>query len=185
MCNINFIAFEVRSVDTQLPRLANRLRLLVWIGIVMLIILPSLVWLDPDVKSRWPGDNLEWTPLDRIIAASLSLPPMLMAAFGLGRLLAFCRSVREGRVFTEEAADSLRGFGKAVIAAALLLPLSRLAVWAYIGSLPIKAAFWGRLVFGQVALTSGVGLAVGLALIVFGAILREATRIADENASFL
>lgn len=171
-------------MNAPLYRLTGRLRVLVWLGIVLLVILPALPWLDPDVGRRWP-QSAEWPAGDRLIAWAISAAPMLVIAVGLGQLLAFCRRVREGRLFTEAAVGPLRRFGWTIIAASLFFPVSRIALWSFAGVAPGAAALWGRFVFGQLLLTTGVGLVIGLALLVFAAILREASGIAEENASFI
>lgn len=170
---------------SHLPRLAARLRLLVWLGIVMLAAMPALVWLASDLAPRWGQATALWTGGDRLIALLLTAPPYWMAALGLAQFLGFCRTVAAEAVFTPAAAESLRRFGWALIAAALLLPPSRLGLWAYIGfEAVVEASAWGRVNIGQIILSSGIGLVIGLAVLVFAGILREATRLADENASF-
>lgn len=172
-------------MTSRLPALARRLRVLVWLGIVLLVAAPGLNWLDPALAERAPHFAGVWTVADRLAAWAIAAPPMLVVAVGLGQLLPFCRRVEEERVFTHAAADCIRRFGWAVIAAAVLFPLSRLAIGHYLGGDPTSAVAWWRLAGGQALMATAVGLALGLALLVFGAILREATRLAEENASFL
>ena len=170
---------------SQILRLASRLRTLVWLGIAMLIVMPSLAWFDPDLASRWPQSDFEWTWKNRLAAWALSAPPTLAVAIGLGQLLRFCGRVREQRAFTEAAATALRRFGWAIIVGACILPASRLGLWLYVGAVPTAAGTWTRFLFGQTLLAASIGLTIGLALLVFAALLREATRIAEENASFV
>lgn len=170
---------------TDLPRLATRLRLLVWLGIILLVTMPALVWLASDLAPRWGQVTADWTWGDRLIAFLLTAPPYWVAALGLAQFLGFCRTVAAAAVFTPAAVKSLRRFGGALIAAALLLPPSRLGLWVYIGfEAGTEASAWGRVNIGQIVLSSGIGLVIGLAVLVFASILREATRLADENASF-
>lgn len=170
---------------SHLARLAGRMQLLVWIGITLLGLIPVTVWFDPDLTVRWGQLTVTWTVADRLIALALTLPPYVMAALGLAQLLHFCRAAQQDRVFTISAARSLRRFGWALIAAALLLPVSRVSVWFFIGFETLATApGWGRINIGQIALSSGIGLVLGLVLLAFGSILHEATRLAEENASF-
>lgn len=165
-------------------RLADLLVLAGGLGMLLLVTVPTLAWLDP-----LPGD---WQPLlprmprqdlsaaQRFWAWAMALPPYLAVAAGLGQLLVFCRRYVGQRMFTTAAATALRRFGLWLIFASLLLPLSRLGLSLLVAELGL-AGPRGIIAFMFTAL----GLTFGLVIVLFAAILREAARLAEENAGFV
>jgi hypothetical protein len=166
--------------------LAHLLRVLVWIAAVLLILIPTLVWLSP----AWQG-VLQYQPgmvaradragTPRLLLVAALMPPYLSAAWGLFQLSGFCTRLSRGEHFSRAAATSLRRFGISLVLAAALLPPSRILARALtqwetttqplLGVTPILAVLFG--------------VVLGLIAVVFAALLEQATRLAEENARFV
>lgn len=167
-------------MTARLMRLACGLRATVWLGIALLLVVPTLGWFEPSagigLMPRLRPAELD--PATKWLAFVLAMPPYLVVALGLGQLDLFCRRIRDARLFTAAAAATLRRFGLSLLLASALLPLSRAAVWLAVAdtglplpTLPILAAAMGAL--------------FGLLLVLFAGVLGESARLADENASFV
>jgi hypothetical protein len=171
-------------------RLAVILRVLTWIGAVLVVLMPTLMWAGPHdgiEAARGPllpilraGDTSQ-----RLAALALFLPPYLIVAWGLIQLSGFCGRLTRGEHFSRAAASALKRFGWSLIGAAALLPLSRVIVWAYV----MDGTGWHDLLHAALRtmplLASALGLLLGSIVIVFASILKQATEIAEENARFV
>ncbi|MGQ3074939.1 MAG: DUF2975 domain-containing protein [Ferrovibrionaceae bacterium] len=168
----------------RLLRLGRLLSLLGWLGIVLLIAVPSANWLLPLRPAESAIHHLSL--LDRALAWMIVAPPYLVVASGLGQLLAFCRRIREHKLFHAAAVRALNRFGWSLIAASALVPVSRVALGLLFASPIDPIDFGSRYIFGAFPLLAvAVGMTFGFVLVLFAAILDEAVRLAEENASFL
>ncbi|MGE0715017.1 MAG: DUF2975 domain-containing protein [Alphaproteobacteria bacterium] len=161
---------------------ARLLVLLAWLGIALLLLLPTLSWLEP---SALPVAGRGTHPIaTRLAAWAAAMPPFIVLALGLGMLARFCRRLDARRPFTPAAAAALRAFGWSLIAASLLLLPSRLAVAAVLADDPLVS---GVTAFAAPAplLAVTLGTIFGLVFVLFAALLTEATRLAEENESFV
>jgi len=164
---------------------ARLLRVFVWIGIVLLLLVPVARWYLPELTN---GGALAREPLTqlggahRLAGLALEYPPFLILAFGLGQLLGFCRKLSGRVVFSEAAATALRNFGWSLIAAAIALPASRFLLWLY-SSVAADGAV--SVLTPGLLLPFAIGVVFGLVFVVFAAVLSEASAIAEENASIL
>ena len=167
-------------MNPRLARLAALLRTLVWIAIMLLLLLPSLNWFGARL-----GVAAEMGLRDRAVAWALAIPPFAVVALGLSQLLGFCRRLRDRGVFTATAATALGRMGAALMAGSALLPLSRAALGLYTRppGLSVHDAIIGRA--ATLLEMAFIGVMLGLVFVAFAAVLREATRLAEENASFV
>jgi DUF2975 family protein len=170
--------------------LALLLRGLTWVGAVLVLLMPSLMWLAPHAGTLGARNILLVPPLDagdgsRPLLLAIVLPPYLVVAWGLVQLSGFCDRLARGDHLSRAAAIALKRFGWSLIASAALLPISRFALCAYLLS-PVSG--W-ELVHGLVrplpVLAMALGLILGLIMIVFAAILEQATALAEESARFV
>lgn len=174
-------------MTTRLFRLASILRRVLWAAILLVVLAPSLGWLVPDIARGLPAMLLGGADLPaahRLIGLAIAMPPFLVVAFGLAQLQAFCRRVGDRRMFSRAAATALRRLGWALLAASLLLPLSRIGLWWLLGggAAPQSLGDWMMLL---PALVVAIGVTFGLVFILFAAVLDEAARLAEENAGFV
>jgi len=163
------------------------LRILLWVGIALLLLTPSINWLLP--MEPLGAGMAERPPLSmsgRLLAWFIAAPPYLAGALGLGQMLSFSNRFRLQRVFTAEAALLLQRFGWCLIAASITFPLSRLLLGMFLGlginGLPTQ--FLPLIGLGGI-LPAAIGFTIGLIFVQFAGILRQAAVIAEENAGFV
>lgn len=168
----------------RLRRLVRLMRVLVWLGMALLVCLPTLAWIDPGLMpGAGAGGTRTGLPTgQRLIGWALTLPPFLVLAWGLAQLATFCRDIEGPRRFTTAAAAALHRFGLALVAAGLALPASRLLVAMALdgGAVDLRPLAGTAVLLGL-----ALGLLFGLVFVVFAALLREATELADENEAFV
>jgi len=163
------------------------LRILLWVGIALLLLTPSINWLPPmDQVSAGLAERPNLSLSDRLLAWLIAMPPYLAGALGLGQMLSFSNRFRLQRVFTTEAALLLQRFGWCLIAAAITFPLSRFLLGMYLGlginGLPTQ--FLPLIGLGGI-LPAAIALTIGLIFVLFAGILRQAVAMAEENAGFV
>ncbi|SMF33023.1 Protein of unknown function [Tistlia consotensis] len=156
-----------------------------------MIALPLLLtgaWLAlPELKRTWPPFAILPIPAEpepglMVAGWLVLLLPLVVLLWGVHRLRRLFLHYAQGEVFSVDAALCLSGFARAVLVWALLQPLANGAAGAILtlGNPPGQRAL---------ALSLGTGelgaLAIGLVLLVIGRVMREASRLADENASFV
>jgi len=181
-------------VNVRLRSLARRARVCIWLAVLLLLALPTLTWLSPELlspvlESRRGLANAarDLSPFLRAVGWLVTLPPFLVAAWGLAQFLAFCRLAEEGRVFTAAVAQAIRRMGAALIAASVLLPLSRVALRAT-GVVEASGVLGGgpALLGGAAPLLPiAVGVALGCVFLALGAVMTEAVRLSEENERFV
>lgn len=175
-------------MSPRLSRQARLLQVLTILGMALLLLMPALIWAEPGIgrpAAGWRGalEGLAWP--DRLAGWALGLPPFLAAAIGLGQLHGFCRSLARREVFSAAAARALGRFGWCLIAAAIALPCSRLAVIWHVSPPGTSAGGMLALLGALPVLALLMGIIMGLVFVIFAAILDEATRLAEENAGFV
>lgn len=159
---------------SRLSRLASLLQALVWFAILLLVLMPSAAWLLGLTAS---ARGMDQPLIERVVIWAIAMPPYLLVAFGLTQLAAFCRGIRTQRFFTLEAMKGLQRFGWSLLAASLFyLPSRLMPVW-----LGLTDVALGPLPF----LAPTLGVIFGLVFVAFANVLSEASRLADENASFV
>ena len=156
----------------QMDSLAARLRLLTWLAALLVLAVPLLT-----------ARGAAGATAVQAAALAASLPPFLLVAWGMLQLSGFCRHLAEGDHFSLSAAQALRRFGRALVAAAVLLvPCRVVALLLELGSGWMGSAQLWR---PGTLLAAALGAVIGLIVIVFARILEEAAELAEENASFL
>ena len=169
-------------------RLSRVMAALCLVAMVAMPLLLALAWaLLPSLRPGWPPyATLPIPPepaRELVIAGFLVLlVPLAVLLWGVERLRRLFRRYEAGDVFSPQAARCLAGFAQAVLLWALLQPLaSALAgMILTLGNPPGQRAL---------ALSVGTGepgaVAIALVLLVVARVLREASRVAEENASFV
>ncbi|NWH07972.1 MAG: DUF2975 domain-containing protein [Alphaproteobacteria bacterium] len=172
---------QEKAARSRLLGWIRLLRLLVWIGIALLLLTPAATWLG---GFSYAGEVAKGLSLGgRFLAYAYAAPPFLFVAAGLAQLLVFCREAKDARVFAEPATRAIRRLGYALLAASAAMPLARLLLWTLIVQPPEAPQF--KVITFSIVLAIAVSATFGLVCIVFAAILKEASALAEENASFL
>jgi hypothetical protein len=173
----------------RLARLSNVMAWVTTVGIVLIVVLTTAAFFIPEwtrnlllAKLGQPGASLPITPLTRALAAAVVAVPVGVMLYGLFAVRALFREFAEGRVFTVQAARHLQTFGASVLAQALLGPLTAtaLSLAMSLGNPPGQRAITVAL-----SINDYFALVVGGALFAVATMMREAARLADENASFV
>jgi hypothetical protein len=173
----------------SIKRLALFLRALAWLGALLVMVRPFIGWSgasgllggisDPAVTAVFAG------PLPaRILPTVLLLPPYLSIAWGLAQLARFCACLAREEHFTRVAARSLARVGWSIVAAALLLPLTRLIALSLIDGMSFAAVVHATLRLATI-LPITMGLIFGTIIIIFSALLDKSVQLQDENSSFV
>jgi hypothetical protein len=167
-------------------RIARWVRALTLLAGVVLVSLPLAFWLEPEVLanalSAMPRPASPLTPTTRFVAAAALLPLVAMVLFGLQQLWKLFDGYARGQVFTEMAAMRLRRLGIVMMLVCLVKPLT--------GAVMSVILSWHNPP-GQRALTLGlssddyVSLLSGAVLLAIASVMREAARLAQENAEFV
>lgn len=128
------------------------------------------------------GHAVQVDAASRTLAAAGHLPSLLLALLALWQLWRLFGCYQRGEVFSLRAVHHLQRLAQAVVAMAPVLPLSR--------SLVVLGLTWQNPP-GQRILSFHIGsdhylqLLLGLALLAMAMVMREAQRVADENAGFV
>jgi hypothetical protein len=178
------------SAATQSPvRLVLLSRVMVWlagIGIILVIVLTTLALALSDwtrnLRLGQTGAALSLTPGSRLLAGAIVAVPVGVMVFGLWHVRALFREFAAGHVFTESAARHLQIFGATVLAQAPLGPLTSIALTV---GLTIANPPGQRMLAVSFSIHDYFALIVGGVLFAAASVMREAARLADENASFV
>ncbi|MFY7864542.1 DUF2975 domain-containing protein [Roseateles sp.] len=173
----------------RIRRLAWWVRLLCLLAAVGLLVGTALFWSQPDwlssvAKSRW---NLSEATMNldtrsRLLGWSFSWLPNLVVLFALWQIWALFGYYRRSEFFSSDPALHLRRLGGTLIVLTVTQPLS--------ATLSVLALTLGNPT-GQRWLYLGLGtdqylsLFLGLAILVIGIVMEEASRMAQENAEFI
>jgi len=176
----------------RLARLARLSQAMMWVttvGIGLIVVLTVLGFLIPDwtrnallARLGQVGTALPLTPAARLVAAAIFAVPVGVMLWGLWQVRALFRDFAEGRVFTENAARHLQMFGVAVLAQAPLGPLTATLLAL---ALSLANSQGERLLLITFSLNDYFALIIGGVLVAVATVMREAARLAEENAGFV
>jgi hypothetical protein len=128
------------------------------------------------------GQGLTLSPDHVIAAAAITAVPVGVLLFGLGQVRALFLKFADGQVFTPASARLLRNFAGSVLAQAILGPLSSTALML---AFTLDNPPGSRQLAITLSSNDYVALIVGGVLLAVSWVMVEATRIAEENASFV
>ena len=173
----------------RLSRLARTMQVVTTVGIVLFVVLMTLCFVIPDwtrnlllARLGHVGAQLPVTPEARAVAAAVLLLPVGLMIYGLLAVRALFGEFATGRVFTEGAARHLQVFGFSVLAQAPLGPLTSVVLSLAVSMMNESGQRMGALSF---SLHDYFALIVGGVLLAIATVMREAARLADENATFV
>ncbi|KPF95789.1 hypothetical protein IP86_18055 [Rhodopseudomonas sp. AAP120] len=173
----------------KLVRLSRAMQWVTTVGIVLIVALIGAAFLVPswtrNLLLTKLGDIGTRLPLDagnQALAAVIIAVPVAVMLWGLINVRALFGEFARGQVFTATAGTYLQRFGIAVLAQGALGPITAtaLALALSLGNPPGQ-----RLLVLTFSSNDYVSVIVGGVLIAVAAVMREATRLADENASFV
>lgn len=178
------------------PTGANRLvrmsRAMEWVttaGIVLIIALMGAALVIPPwtrnlllAKLGEAGARLPLEPIHQAMATLILAVPVIVMIWGLWHVRLLFREFAQGHVFTDSAARHLQQFGISVLAQGPLGPLVATAIGLALsfGNPPGQ-----RMLVLTFSVNDYLAVIVGGVLVAVAAAMREAARLADENASFV
>lgn len=182
-------ASETRLDVSRLHRLSRRMEWVTSVGVVLIVggialtaAIPS--WCRNLLLARLgeTGARLPLGASDQLMAGLIVALPVGVMIWGLVHVRALFREFADGMVFTSNAAHHLQRFGVSVLAQGVLGPLSAtlLALALSFGNPPGE-----RYLVLTLSINDYFAIIVGGVLVAVAAALREAARLADENASFI
>ncbi|RED31949.1 hypothetical protein BJ123_11339 [Rhodopseudomonas thermotolerans] len=173
----------------RLVRLSRAMGWVTTVGIVLIVALVGAAFVVPswarNLLLAKLGDIGNRLPLDagnQALAAIIIAVPIAVMLWGLLNVRALFGEFARGQVFTATAATHLQRFGIAVLAQGALGPITAtaLALALSLGNPPGQ-----RMLVLTLSSNDYVSVIVGGVLIAVATVMREATRLADENASFV
>jgi len=179
----------VSSTQHRFVRLSRMMMWLATIGIVLVIGLTLLGVIFSDWTRNFLLARLGQTgaalPIDaqgRAITAAIVAVPVGVMAWGLWHVRELFAEFAAGRVFTASAARHLQMFGASVLAQAPLGPLISVALTV---ALTLNQPPGQRMLAVAFSIHDYFALIVGGVLFAAASVMREAARIAEENAGFV
>ena len=177
------------SPPGQFVPLARTMMCLTTFGIVLIIGLSVLGFMIPDwtrnallARLGQTAAALPLTPVTQAIAAAIAAVPIAIMVWGLWHVRALFAEFAAGRVFTPAAARHLQMFGASVLAQAPLGPLISAALTV---ALTLNQPPGQRMLAVAFSIHDYFALIVGGVLFAAATVMREAARIAEENAGFV
>ena len=163
--------------------------MLTTLGMVLIAAAMIAVFLIPDwtrnlllARLGQAGQGLSLSPGHLITAAAITAVPVGVLLFGLWQVRALFLKFADGQVFTLASARLLRDFAGSVLAQAVLGPLSSTALML---AFTLNNPPGNRQLVITLSSQDYLALIVGGVLLAVSWVMVEATRIADENASFV
>jgi len=173
----------------RLARLSRTMEIVTGVGILLVIVLGALAFVIPDwtrnlllARLGQMGGALPITPAARLAAAAVVAVPLAVMLYGLWAVRSLFREFAHGHVFTERAVQHLQTFAVTVLAQAPLGPLTAAGLSIALSLVNPGAEPLHAITF---ALHDYFALIVGGVLFAAARVMREAARLADENASFV
>lgn len=175
--------------SNRLRRFSKAMAMLTTLGMLLIAVAMILVFLIPDwtrnlllARLGQAGHDLSLSPGRLIAAAAITAVPVGVLLFGLWQVRALFLNFANGHVFTLASARRLRDFAGAVLAQAILGPISSTALML---AFTLNNPPGSRQLVISLSVHDYLALIVGGVLLAVAWVMVEATRIADENASFV
>lgn len=173
----------------KLVRLSRAMQWVTTIGIVLIVVLIGTAFVVPNwtrnlmlAKLGEIGTRLPLDAGNQAVAAIIIAVPVAVMLWGLVNVRSLFGEFVHGRVFTASTATYLQRFGVAVLAQGALGPITATALAL---ALSLNNPPGQRLLVLTFSSNDYVSVIVGGVLIAVAAVMREASRLADENASFV
>jgi hypothetical protein len=181
-----------RSDLADTERLTRMSRAMEWVtaaGMVLIVAGMVLVAIIPDwsrnlllARLGETGTRLPLGPSEQAIAALIVAIPVGVMIWGLWHVRALFRDFAQGRVFTGTAARHLQRFGVSVLLQGPLGPLTATALGL---ALSLGNPPGQRYLVLTLSINDYFALIIGGVLVAVAAAMREAARLAEDNAGFV
>ncbi len=173
----------------RLRRFSRTMAVVTTVGMVLITVAMILVFFIPDwtrsfllARLGLAGAGLLLTPGRLIAGAAVTSIPIGVLLYGLWQARGLFQDFARGEVFTLESARRLRDFAASVLAQAILGPLSSTGLLL---AFTLSNPPGNRQLGVALSVNDYVALIVGGVLLAVAWVMVEATRIADEHASFV
>jgi len=173
----------------RLTRLSRVMEVVTLVGMVLIGTLTALIFIIPEwtrnlvlAKLGEAGATLPITAEGRLIAGLITAVPLAVLLYGLWTVRRLFQEFARGRVLTTEAARCLQTFAVTVLAQAPLSPLAGAAISL---ALTLTAQPGPKTVMLGISTNDYLALIIGGVLLAVATVMREAARLAEENASFV
>jgi hypothetical protein len=175
------------DLQSRLRRIAMTVRVLVLVGAVALVLSTAWVWIVPghahsQIKQVADVDVGQLALNTRVACGLWTLLPVGIVLLGLRRLWLLFGEYALGRVFSQRALASLRGFARCVLASGIVAPL-------YGGVLSVIVTFdrvpGTRQLNLQLSSSDYETILLGAVLLAISTVMAEAARVAEDNAGFV
>lgn len=173
----------------KLTRLALAMEWVTAVGMVLIVALMIVCFFQPGWtrnvllhKLGTTGAKLPLDPSNQFFAAAIMAVPVGVMVWGLWHVRGLFRDIARGRAFSGSASRHLRQFGISVL---IQGPLGPLTATALALALTLANPPGQRLLVLAFSVNDYFALIVGGALVAVAVLMREAARLADENAGFV
>lgn len=173
----------------RLRRFSKAMAMLTTLGTLLIAAAMIAVFFIPDwtrnlllARLGQAGQGLKLSPDHVIAAAAITAVPVGVLLFGLWQVRALFLKFADGQVFTPASARLLRHFAGSVLAQAILGPLSSTALML---AFTLSNPPGNRQLVITLSTQDCLALIVGSVLLAVSWVMVEATRLAEENASFV
>lgn len=178
---------EAQDARARLARLARWVRLISALMAVLVLIVPPLFWAQPDwvaevARRDWALGTVQLDSMARLGGLLAGLPASAMSLWALWQVWQLFGCFGRGELLSLRPARHLGRLGWALLMLMALLPLSDTLV---------RLALTLGNPAGQRQLVLGLStyhllcLLTGLVMLALSRVMREAARVADENAAFV
>jgi hypothetical protein len=173
----------------RLRRFSGIMAMLTSLGMLLIAAAMIAVFFIPDwtrnlllARLGQAGQGLSLSTEHLIAAAAITAVPVGVLLFGLWQVRTLFLNFADGHVFTLASARLLRNFAGSVLAQAILGPVSSTALML---AFTLNNPPGTRQLVITLSSQDYLALIVGGVLLAVSWVMVEATRIADENASFV
>ncbi|WKA25551.1 DUF2975 domain-containing protein [Bradyrhizobium roseum] len=173
----------------RLRRFSKAMAMLTTLGMLLIAAAMIAVFFIPDwtrnlllARLGQAGQGLSLSTGHLTAAAAITAVPVGVLLFGLWQVRALFLKFADGQVFTLASARLLRHFAGSVLAQAILGPVSSTALML---AFTLNNPSGTRQLVITLSSHDYLALIVGGVLLAVSSVMVEATRIADENASFV
>jgi len=185
------MVLAVQKVDfVRIRRIALAMRGIVLVSAVLLAAVDVAIWMVPEWVAATivprigipQGARIDLDGTVRMAGFALSCLPLGLLGFAMFRAAALFAEYANGRLFSRGAADCLHAVARAILGLAILSPLMQTA---YVLLFTLSNGPGERLLYLGLSSSDLLTAIVGGLLFAVALVMREAAKVAEENAEFV